>query len=79
MTPVKATGDYCNKHGGPRHNSPKCDHSGCPGQEPMRIEECLRKISIYKLMQTKFTRNIKFMYEKENMDIWNTYYYWKKL
>jgi len=79
MTPVKATGDYCNKHGGPRHNSPKCDHSGCPGQEPMRIEECRRKISIYKLMQTKFTRNIKFMYEKENMDIWNTYYYWKKL
>ena len=79
MTPVKTTGDYCNKHGGPRHNALKCDHSGCPGQEPMSIEERRQKISIYKLMQTKFTRNIKFMYEKENMDIWNTYYYWKKL
>jgi len=79
MTPVKTTSDYCNKHGGPRQNAPKCDHSGCPGQEPMSIEERRQKLSIYKLIQTKFTRNIKFMYEKENMDIWNTYYYWKKL
>jgi len=79
MTPVKTTGDFCDKHGGSQHNAKKCDHFGCPGQEPISIDERRKKISIYKLIQTKFTRNIKFMYEKENMDIWNTNYYWKKL
>ena len=49
MTPVKTTGDYCNTHGGPRHNASKCDHPGCPEQEPMSIEERRKKISIYKL------------------------------
>jgi hypothetical protein len=79
MTPVCVSGDFCDKHGGRQPNLPPCSFKGCPGKKPMSMDQWKQKTVIYKLGQTKFTRNVKFMYGKENMDVWDTKYFWKIL
>ena len=89
MTPVHINGDFCENHGGQQTNLRKCGRTGCQGIEPMCIEHRINLTSIYKLYKTSFTRYTKFMYGKgkgkglgqdsQNIDAWDTHYYWKKL